>query len=178
MRLLAAVALLAVLACGGTSPTATERPAASPSPVSFPVSLPPPSLHPSYPPVTLADVVALGQQGLARRFIGAEGQNLGLCSRGWERIYEPPNLAPRQRAADLVRFALQKQLLTRSCGGLVFGTTDDRYCNCYHGENGYLEVDRGPAEEPAPGEMLIVFEMTDAHPSPEDWTITAGAPVQ
>ena len=175
----AALAALIFLttACGGATPTAS-RPTPAHTPVSAPppVALPAPSAHPSYPPAGLADLVALAQQGTSRRFLGAEGQNLGMCSRGWERIYEPGATPAQQEAADLMRFAMSKQLLTRSCGGMVFGTTNDTYCNCYHGENGYLEIDRGPAQEPAPGMMQVLFETVEGQTSPGDWKITVEAP--
>lgn len=165
--------LLLLVSCGG--PTVA---AASPTPVAprSPVPLPPPSTHPRYPPVDLADVVALGGNGSQRRFLGAEGQNLGPCSRGWERLFEPDGTTSQQRAADLVMFAMSKQLFTKSCGGLLFGTTNDAYCNCYHGDHGYLEIDRGPAEEPAAGKMEVLFEQVENQVSPGDWDITVDAP--
>ena len=143
-----------------------------------PRPLPPPSLHPSYPPVNLSDLVALAGKGESRRFLGAEGQNLGSCSRGWDRIYEPGGTNSEQKAADLARLALQKQLFTRSCGGFVFGTTNDANCNCYHGENGYLEIDRGATQEPAPGKMEVIYQVVEDHPSPGDWDITVDAPTE
>jgi len=179
MRYLGAyVMVLATVGCGGSAAQAQRSPSPSHIALPSPVPLPAPALNPAYPPVTLADVVALGDKGIDRHFIGGEGQNLGTCSRGWDRIYESAALPSRQRAADLVAFALKKQLLTRSCGGMVFGTTNTAYCNCYHGENGYLEVDRGPAQEPAPGKMEIIFQSVQDHPSEGDWDITVDAPTQ
>lgn len=168
------VFLVAITACGGT-PTALA-PTPSPIAVPTPVKLPPPSTHPNYPPVNLADVVALGQQGTPRRFLGAEGQTLGACSRGWDRILEPDGTSSQQKAADLVMFAMSKSLLTKSCGGMVFGTTNVAFCNCYHGDHGYLEIDRGPAQEPAPGKMEVIFEATENQTTPGDWDITVDAP--
>lgn len=133
-------------------------------------------MHPNYPPVDLADVVALAQQGMPRRFLGGEGQNLGPCSRGWDRIVEPDDTTSQQKAADLVMFAMSKNLLTKSCGGMVFGTTNDAFCNCYHGDHGYLEIDRGPAQEPAPGMMQLIFETAENQTTPGDWDITVEAP--
>jgi hypothetical protein len=169
-RLTAALIVLVVApACGGT-------PAPSPIRIPTPVKLPPPSLHPNYPPVDLADLVALAQQGTARRFLVAEGQNLGPCSRGWDRIFEPDGTSSQQKAADLLMFAMTKNLLTKSCGGMVFGTTNDAFCNCYHGDHGYLEIDRGPAQEPSVGKMEVIFETAENQTAPGDWDITVGAP--
>ncbi len=165
--------MLILASCSG-SPVAT----ATPSPVAprSPVPLPAPSLHPRYPPVDLADVVALSGGGMTRRFLGAEGQNHGACSRGWERIYEPDGTAAQQTAADPVALAMSRHLLTKSCGGMVFGTTNDAFCNCYHGDHGYLEIDRGPAQEPAPGKMQLLFEAVENQVSAGDWDITVDAP--
>lgn len=162
-------------ACG--APGAAK---ASPQPVAprSPVALPPASAHPNYPPKDLADIVALGGHGIERRFLGAEGQNLGPCSRGWERIYEPEGVDAKQKAADVVMFALSKRLFTQSCGGMVFGTTTNNFaaCNCYHGEQGFLEIDRGSSVEPAPGKMRVFFEAVQDRNSPGDWDITVDAP--
>lgn len=174
--LAALVSVVVIAACGGSPTASAPTPRSSASVVPTPVTLPPPSAHPHYPPSNLGDLVALAQQGTQRRFLGAEGQNLGPCSRGWERILEPDGTASEQKAADLVMFAMSKNLLTKSCGGMVFGTTNDAYCNCYHGENGYLEVDRGPAQEPAPGKMEVIFEATENQSTPGDWDITVDAP--
>ena len=173
MYRIAPVLLLLLIACGGS-----ELANASPKVVAprSPVPLPPPSTHPRYPPVDLADVVALGNDGVQRRFLGAEGQNLGPCSRGWERIFEPDGTTSQQKAADLVMFALSRHLFTKSCGGLVFGTTKDTYCNCYHGDHGYLEINRGPTQEPAPGKMQVLFEEVENQVSGGDWDITVDAP--
>ena len=175
-RFVIAALVVAVSACGG-SPTAS---ATSPTPIQVaipsPITLPSAAANPTYPPVDLADIVALGDEGVARTFIGAEGQNLGTCSRGWERIYEPAATSARQRAADMVKFALVKNLFTKSCGGMVFGTENAAYCNCYHGENGYLEIDRGPSQAPAPGKMEVIFQAVQDHPSAADWDITLDAP--
>lgn len=174
----AAALVLITMSCGSTTTSSRPTPSVAPVALPSPVALPPPSLHPNYPPEDLGDIVALADKGATRQFLGAEGQSLGTCSRGWERIYEPGATPPVQRAADLVKFAIAKQLLTRSCGGFVFGTTNDANCNCYHGENGYLEVDRGPAQEPAPGKMEIIYQVVEDHPSPNDWDITVDAPTE
>ena len=173
MSRLAPVLMLILVSCGGPA-SATASPSAMTA--RSPVPLPSPSLHPHYPPVDLADVVALSSTGVARRFLGAEGQNLGPCSRGWERIYEPDGTNSQQTAADLVAFAMSRQLLTKSCGGMVFGTTNDAHCNCYHGDHGYLEIDRGPGQEPVPGKMQVLFEVVENEVSPGDWEITVDAP--
>lgn len=165
---------MSITACGGSS--AQVQPSPSHVAVPSPIPLPAAATNPNYPPMNLADVVALGDKGTVRRFIGAESQNLGQCYRGWERINEPAGLPSEQRAADVVAFAMSRQLLSHSCGGFVFGTTNDTYCNCYHGENGYLEIDRGPYSEPAPGQMEIIFQSVEDHPSAGDWDITVQAP--
>lgn len=173
-RTLVLLLILVIAGCASRPPAAAHTP--SPIPVSTPIKLPPPSAHPNYPPAELADLVALAQQGVPRRFIGAEGQNLGPCSRGWDRIFEPDGTTSQQRAADLLMFAMSKRMLTTSCGGMVFGTTNDAFCNCYHGDHGYLEIDRGPAQEPAPGKMDVIFEATENQTAPGDWDITVDAP--
>lgn len=63
---------------------------------------------------------------------------------------------------------MSRHLLTKSCGGMVFGTTNDAYCNCYHGDHGYLEINRGPAQEPAPGRMQVLFEVVENQVSSGD----------
>ena len=165
-----------VAACGSGPTSSGQSPRAVVAGVPSPIKLPPPNEHPSYPPIDLGDLVALSRQGTSRRFLGAEGQNLGPCSRGWDRIFEPDGTTSQQKAADLMAFAMAKQLLTRSCGGMVFGTTNDAFCNCYHGDHGYLEIDRGPAQQPAPGTMELIFEATENQMSPGDWDITVDAP--
>lgn len=167
---------MVVTACGGTPSAAAPTPSPSSIAIPTPVKLPPANAHPNYPPTNLGDLVALAQQGTPRRFLGAEGQNLGPCSRGWDRIFEPDGTSSQQTAADLVMFAMSKKLLTTSCGGMVFGTTNDAFCNCYHGEHGYLEIDRGPAQEPSPGKMQVIFEAVQDQTTPGDWDITVDAP--
>lgn len=139
--------------------------------------MPSPSAHPGYPPVTLADLVGLADRGVARRFIGMEGQSLGpACNRAWMRVDEPPGLPPEQMAEDLLKVSIERFAFQKSCGGYIFGTTDRRVCNCYHAENGYLEIDRGSVPEPAPGKMLVYFALNDKNESPSDWTLTVDAP--
>jgi hypothetical protein len=141
--------------------------------------MPPPSLHPSYPPASLGDLVALADRGMERRFIGMEGQALGpACNRGWMRVYEPAGIAPEQMAADLLKVSIERYAFQKSCGAFIFGTTDTTVCNCYHAEHGYLEIDRGSAAEPAPGQMLVFFALNDKDASPSDWTITVDAPTE
>lgn len=175
MPRIALVVLLLAVACGGGPVAPATPPAGGPR---SPVALPPPSAHPNYPPTNLADIVALANHGIERRFLGAEGQSLGPCSRGWERIYEPDGVDSQQKAADMVMFALSKQLFTKSCGGMVFATTTNDFaaCNCYHGEHGFLEVDRGSVVEPALGKMRIFFEAVQDQNSSGDWDITVDAP--
>jgi len=73
---------------------------------------------------------------------------------------------------SIERFAFQK-----SCGAYIFGTTDTHYCNCYHAEHGYMEIDRGPGVEPAPGKMSVFFALNDKDTtSPEDWQVVVDAP--
>jgi len=136
--------------------------------------MPSPAANPSYPPATLADLVGLAGQGAARRFIGMEGQSLGPCNRAWMRVYEPPGLPPRQMAEDLLKVSIARFAFQKSCGAFVFGTTDAHVCNCYHAEHGYLEIDRGPQAEPAPGKMLVIFATTDT--STPLWQLTVEAP--
>ena len=139
--------------------------------------MPPPSLHPSYPPANLGDLVALADRGIERRFIGMEGQSLSpACNRAWMRVNEPPGVPPEQMAADLLKVSIDRFAFQKSCGAFIFGTTDLRVCNCYHAENGYLEIDRGSAAEPAPGKMLVFFALNDKDASPSDWTVTVDAP--
>lgn len=71
---------------------------------------------------------------------------------------------------------MSKHLLTTSCGGMVFGTTNAAFCNCYHGDQGYLEIDRGAAQEPSPGKMRVIFEAVEDQATPGDWDITVDAP--
>lgn len=139
--------------------------------------MPPPSEHPNYPPQNLPDLIALADRGVNRRFIGMEGQALGpACNRAWMRVYEPAGVAPRQEAADLLKVSIERHAFQKSCGAFIFGTTDVRVCNCYHAEHGYLQIDRGPGAEPAPGRMLVFFALNDTDTSPSDWTITVDAP--
>lgn len=137
--------------------------------------MPPPSTNPNYPPQNLPDLIALADRGVDRRFIGMEGQALGPgCNRAWMRIDEPAGIAPNQMAADLLAVSIQRYAFQKSCGAFIFGTTDRTVCNCYHAENGYIEIDRGPGVEPAPGKMTVFFARTDI--SPPDWTIVVDAP--
>jgi hypothetical protein len=137
--------------------------------------MPAPAADPNYPPATLADLVGLAGRGVNRRFIGMEGQSLApACNRAWMRVYEPAGVAPRQMAEDLLKVSIARFALQKSCGGFIFGTTDAHYCNCYHAEHGYLEIDRGPAAEPSPGMMQVSFALTDR--SPVLWEITVEAP--
>ncbi len=137
--------------------------------------MPSPAANPSYPPGTLADLVGLANRGVPRRFIGMEGQSLApSCNRAWMRVYEPAGIAPEQMAADLLKVSIQRYAFQKSCGGMVFGTMDASYCNCYHAEHGYLQIDRGPAAEPAPGKMLVSFALTDK--TPVLWQVTVDAP--
>ena len=135
--------------------------------------LPPPSSHPNYPPKDLADIVALADRGLDRRFLGGEGQHLESCSRAWDRVLEPDGVSPQQTAADLLQVAIEHRVLLTSCGGFIFGTTkfDNHDCNCYHGENGYLEIDRGTEARPSVGKMQIIFEAKQNHPSASNWSV-------
>ena len=174
----AAAALLLLLSARGSAPSGATRPSPTPSIAPFPTpapTLPPASLHPNYPPQNLADLVALAQRGTSLRFIGGEGQFLTSCSVAWDRFYEPSESA-QQIAADLVKAAIDRQVLTRSCGGYVYGTTNAAFCNCYHGDHGLLTVNRGPDLEPAPGMMLVIFCRTEFDTSPDDWLLTVPAP--
>ncbi len=92
------------------------------------------------------------------------------------RIYEPAGTSPEQTAADLLEVAIQRRVLTTSCGGYIFGTTNDAFCNCYHGDHGYLEIDRGLEAEPAPGQMTVSFSVTELGFSPDDWSVEVPAP--
>jgi len=140
--------------------------------------MPPPAADPSYPPQTLAGLVGLAARGADQRFIGMEGQALGpACNRGWMCVYEPAGLAPRQMAEDLLKVSIERFAFQKSCGAYIFGTTDTHYCNCYHAENGYMEIDRGPGLEPAPGKMSVFFALNDKDTtSPEDWQVVVDAP--
>jgi hypothetical protein len=170
MRILSLLLLFGLVAC---APATSRTPEDSAIPSTLPVRhLPPPSEHPRYPPVDLGDVVALADQGAERRWAGAEGQRLSRCSRGWERIQEPAGMPPRQIAADLLKVAIDRHILLTSCGGFIFGTMDLTPCNCYHGDHGYLEIDRGPEAAPEPGKMLIYFAADENKVSPGDWQIT------
>ena len=173
-----AVLLLTVAGCG---PAAGLRPSpsagASPPAVVSAVPMPTPAANPTYPPVTLADLVGLADRGADRRFIGMEGQSLGPgCNRAWMRVDEPAGLAPQQMAEDLLKVSIERFAFQKSCGALIFGTTDRTVCNCYHAEHGYLEIDRGPVVEPAPGKMLVYFALNDTDSSPSDWSVTVDAP--
>ena len=177
-RFLALALTLLTFGCAASTASPAEQspvPAyVSPAPSLHP--LPPPSTHPAYPPATLTDVVALANSGVDRKFIGAEGQALDFCSRAWMRIYEPAGLTPRQEAADLLKVSIERRVLTTSCGGFIFGTTNTAYCNCYHANNGYLAIERGPEGEPSPGKMTVSFSITDISDSPSDWSATVDEP--
>ena len=172
-----AAAISVLVACGGTSTTAHATPSPVTSPVSHGVPMPPPAEHPNYPPQNLPDLIALADRGVARHFIGMEGQPIGQgCDRGWMRVYEPAGIPAPQEAADLLKVSIQRHAFQESCGAYIFGTTDASYCNCYHAENGYIEIDRGPAAEPAPGKMLVIFTQKDNEASPVDWRVEVDAP--
>ena len=174
LRLMALNVLILTVACGPTpSPPAPVM--TSPS-VRQPVKLPPPAVKPNYPPLNLADLVALANRGVPRRFIGAEAQDLHVCSKEWNRIFEPDGTPPQQIAADLMKVALDRRVIFNSCGGYIYGTVDRSYCNCYRGDHGYLVLDRGPNFEPAPGQMLVTFSVRDTETSPGDWEVTVEAP--
>ena len=173
MRFVALGLVLVAVACGHESAQSS-----APSPDSTPSivqvnHLPPPSEHPNYPPKDLADIVALANRGADRRFLGGEGQHLESCSRAWDRVFEPNSVSPQQTAADLLKVAIEHRVLLTSCGGFIFGTTsfDNHDCNCYHGENGYLEIDRGNEARPAAGKMLIIFEAKQNHKSTSNWSV-------
>ena len=177
MRVVAGLLLAIVLAaCSAEpAPTATRvTPSPSPRPAAHP--LPSPSLHPSYPPKDLGDVVALAAEAKTRRFIGMEDQPLDNCDRAWNRVLEPDGTPPRQIAADLMRVAIQRKGIFSSCGVFVYGTIDPSYCNCYRGDHGLLVVDRGPNYEPAPGMMRLTFSVRDTEASPGDWSAVMVAP--
>ena len=178
IRYLALALALLTLGC-----TASSAGPAAKSPIAIHVSaqpslqpLPPPSQVPAYPPASLADVVALAAGGVDRKFVGAEGQPLDYCSRAWMRIYEPDGLTPRQEAADLLKVSIERHVLTKSCGGFIFGTTNIAYCNCYHANHGYIDIERGPQGEPSPGKMTVSFSLTDISESPSDWSVTVDEP--
>jgi len=178
-RILVLALLLTTAGCstsvgGGSVPRSPVAIQVSPAPSLRP--LPPPSANATYPPASLADVVALAGSGVERRFIGAEGQPLTYCSRAWMRIYEPDGLSPKQEAADLLKVSIERHVLTKSCGGFIFGTTNTAYCNCYHANHGYLDIERGPEGEPSPGKMTVSFSLTDISESPSDWSVTVDEP--
>ena len=135
-------------------------------------TLPPPSAHPTYPPTNLADLSALARKGVERSFIVGEGQHLSRCSRAWDEIYEPAGTAAQQMAADLIKVAIQRRVLLTSCGGFIFGTTDRKFCNCYHGDHGYLVIERGPEAAPEPGKMRLYFSADENKVTPGDWQLT------
>lgn len=173
-RLCVGIAFVVLAAsCGG--PPASARTPATASP-SHGVGVPSPAANPSYPPRTVADVVALADEGVERKFIGMEGEPLGPCDRAWMRVDEPAGLTARQMAADLLKVSIERHAFTKSCGGFIFGTTDRKPCNCYHAEHGYVEIDRGAIGAPAPGKMSVVFALTDSNPSPADWSVVVDAP--
>lgn len=134
--------------------------------------LPPPHAHPNYPPTNLGDLSALAQAGVQRSFIVGEGQHLSRCSRAWDEVYEPAGTPSKQIAADLLNVAIQRRVLLTSCGGFVFGTTDRTFCNCYHGDHGYLVIERGPEAAPEPGKMRVYFSADENKVSPGDWQLT------
>ena len=140
--------------------------------------MPSPAAHPRYPPQSLPDLVALADRGVDRRFIGMEGQALGpACNRGWMRVYEPAGVAPQQEAADLLKVSIERFAFQKSCGAYIFGTTDTHVCNCYHAEHGYMEIDRGPGVEPAPGKMSVFFAPNDKDTTSQFvWQVTVDAP--
>ena len=168
-----ALMMLVSVACGGES--AQARPATTPTPrVTHP--LPSPSAHPTYPPADLADVVALANRGVPRRFIGAETQQVDYCTRQWNKVYEPDGTPPRQIAADLVKVAIDRKAIFESCGGFIYGTTNRAFCNCYTGDHGLLVLDRGPNYEPASGKLRMTFSVSDTADSPDDWSAVIDAP--
>jgi len=178
-RIATALALVLLsTACGQATNAQTPSPSTSASPSVLAVPMPSPAADPAYPPKTLADLVGLADRGANRRFIGMEGQALGpACNRGWMRIYEPAGLAPRQMAEDLLKVSIERFAFQKSCGAYIFGTTATHYCNCYHAEHGYMEIDRGPGAEPAPGKMSVFFALNDKDTtSPEDWQVVVDAP--
>ena len=165
------VLLLLTLACAQAPTAGVPTHAPSPTQVEMP-KLPPPSDHPQYPPANLADLSALASRGMERSFIVGEGQHLSRCSRAWDEVYEPAGTAPRQMAADLLKVAIDRRVLLTSCGGFIFGTTDRKFCNCYHGDHGYVVIERGPEGAPTPGKMRIYFSVDDNKVSPDDWQVT------
>lgn len=178
-RILTLGLALVVVACGPSAaqPVSKASPTAAPTPSAQQlVPLPPPSLHPNYPPANLADLVALARRGVPRRFIGAEGQALSTCSRAWNKVYEPDGTPPDQIAADLMKVAIDRHAALTSCGGFIYGTTNRAYCNCYTGDHGLLVINRGPDVEPAPGKMLVTFSLNDSQVSPEDWEVIVDTP--
>ena len=140
--------------------------------------MPPPSVHPNYPPQSLADLAALAGRGVDRRVGFTEAQPLDLCSMGWTMILEPAGTSPEQEAADLMRMAVKKGFLYQTCGGNLFGSTDITYCNCYRGDRGVLYLERGPSREPSPGMMQVVFWVHDGADTPGDWRLTVPAPAR
>ena len=177
MRYFAAVALVMLLAgCGQqTGSRSTHVTVPSPSPRER-HPLPSPSAHPSYPPKDLADIVALAAEAKPRRFIGMEDQPLDNCDRAWMRVFVLNGTPPREAAAELLHAAIQHYGIFSSCGAFVYGTTDTAYCNCYHGENGMLSIERGPNYEPSPGVMRLTFSVKETVASPGDWTAVMVAP--
>jgi hypothetical protein len=174
LRLLAPIVLMSAVTCGPTSSPPTSG-AATPS-LPLPVKLPSPSVEPNYPPVNLADLVALADRGVSRRFIGAEAQDLHTCTKEWNRVFEPDGTPPEQIASDLMKVAINRKVIFNSCGGYIYGTVDPSFCNCYRGDHGYLVIDRGPNFEPAPGQMLVTFSLRDTDTSPHDWEVIVPAP--
>ena len=138
--------------------------------------MPPPNAEAVYPQRDLGDVVALADRGVARRFIGAETQQLEGCTREWNKVYEPDGTPPNQIAADLLKVAIDRKAIFESCGGFVYGTTNRAFCNCYTGDHGLLVIERGPNYEPAPGKMRLTFSVKDTQDSPGDWILVAQAP--
>jgi hypothetical protein len=173
-----ALAAICLLLCGCSQQSAqapAHTPAPSPS-LRQTHPLPSPSAHPSYPPRDLADVAGLAAEAKPRRFIGMEDQPLDNCDRAWMRVLIPDGTPPREAAADLIHAAIQHYGLFSSCGAFVYGTANTAYCNCYHGENGMLSIERGPAYEPAPGMMRLTFSVRETVSSPGDWSVVMVAP--
>jgi len=172
----ASVLCVALTACA-QQPGRTATHVSVPSPSARQLHpLPPPSAHPSYPPKDLADIASLAAEAKPRRFIGMEDQPLDNCDRAWMRVFVPNGTPPREAAADLLHAAIQHYGIYSSCGAFVYGTTNTAYCNCYHGENGMLSIERGPAYEPAPGMMRVTFSVRETVTSPGDWSVVMVAP--